>query len=107
MYTDCFSVCCLQRAMAAEYGSFNTQAVPASVDIMGFSCRHATDISLQRLAGSSCPFLQCTHTRLLCHSRGTAPVLAAALLYCACACETVLRGGRHDITASAWRIADS
>ena len=26
--------------MEAEYGNFNTQAVPASVDIMGFSCRH-------------------------------------------------------------------
>ena len=39
MHADC--MCCLQSAMAGEYGSFNTQAVPASVDIMGFSCRHA------------------------------------------------------------------
>lgn len=31
----------LQSAMAAEYGNFNTQAIPASVDILGFSCRHA------------------------------------------------------------------
>jgi hypothetical protein len=27
--------------MAASYGNFNTSAVPASVDIMGFSCRYA------------------------------------------------------------------
>ena len=37
-------MCAMQSAMAAEYGNFNTQAVPASVDIMGFSCRHVNDL---------------------------------------------------------------
>ena len=33
-----------------EYGHFNTSAVPASVDIMGFSCRH----DMHAAADTSC-----------------------------------------------------
>ena len=53
-------MCAVQTTMAAEYGNFNTQAVPASVDIMGFSCRHVAD-----LLGTPC--LSCfPHLRCMC-----------------------------------------
>ena len=42
--------------MAAEYGNFNTQAIPASVDIMGFSCRHVCPLNVLRRTQWLCAF---------------------------------------------------
>ena len=103
MYTDCFSVCCLQRAMAAEYGSFNTQAVPASVDIMGFSCRHATDISLQCLACSSelvnalYPYEAAVLYPMALPYSSRSAVVLCRYMQLASTCTAVLRSGCHDM----------
>lgn len=99
-------MCCLQSAMAGEYGSFNTQAVPASVDIMGFSCRHAPTPT--HPAGHHSPLLIfASPIQHCCADAHVLPLNCSSVVFCHQACisqsscqaastNRCLHGGPHS-----------